>query len=340
MADAVVKVANQRLRVLELAETLKNVSEACRRRGMSRSQFYEFKRRFQLHGLEGLKDLPPIHKSHPQATSSDLENRLLALSEESPSWGCKRLSAQLKLEGLSLSSVTVQKILRKHGMADRYQRLLKLEERALNGEVKLTAQEIRTLERMNPCFKERHVESSRPGELINQDTFFVGHFKGIGRVYLQTIVDTYGSYAFGYLHTGKLPEHAAAALHLYVLPQYKQWGIPVKAVLTDNGSEFRGTENHPYELYLQLNDIQHRRTKVNSPRTNGFVERFNRTVLDEFFRLALRKRVYHSVEQLQASLDAWLTFYNEQRPHLGYRNLGRRPLDTIKQFCKTVSEEA
>lgn len=340
MADATTKLASHRLQVLELAETLRNVSEACRRRGMSRSQFYEFKRRFQLHGLEGLKDLPPIHKNHPQATSADLEQRLLDMSEDAPSWGCKRLSAQLKLEGLSLSPVTVQKILRKHGLADRYQRLLKLEQKALNGEVQLGAQDIRALERMNPCFKERHVESRCPGELINQDTFFVGHFKGIGRVYLQTIVDTFGSYGFGYLHTGKLPEHAAAALHLYVLPQYKRWGIPVKAVLTDNGSEFRGTENHPYELYLQLNDIQHRRTKVNSPRTNGFVERFNRTVLDEFFRLALRKRVYTSLDQLQASLDAWLAFYNEERPHLGYRNMGRRPLDTISQFCKTVSEEA
>lgn len=338
--DATEKLAQQRLKVLELSEVLGNVSEACRRRGMSRSQFYEFKRRFQTHGLAGLKDLPPIHKHHPQATAPEVVQRVLELSQLQPSWGCKRLSAQLKLEGTSLSDVTVQKLLRKHGLGERYDRLLALERRSLAGEVQLSAQEIRTLERMNPCFKERHVESRRPGELLSQDTFYVGHFKGIGRVYLQAVVDTFGSYAFGYLHTGKLPAHAAAALHLYVLPQYKQWAIPVRAVLTDNGSEFKGTDNHPYELYLQLAGIQHRYTRVNTPRTNGFVERFNRTVLDEFFRLALRERYYRSVEQLQLSLDAWLEHYNRQRPHLGYRNMGKCPIQTVNRFRKDVQQEA
>lgn len=337
MSSAESKLSKQRLAVLELAEVLGNISEACRRRGMSRSQFYEWKRRFQTHGLEGLKDLPPIHKSHPQATPQEMVDQVLALSEDHPTWGCKRLAAQLKIEGRSLSNVTIQKILIKNGLGSRYERLLKLEQQSLAGEVQLSAEEIKTLEHFNPCFKERHVESSCPGELLNQDTFYVGHFKGIGKLYLQSVVDTYGSYAFGYLHTGKLPSHAAAALHMHVLPQYQEWGIAVHTVLTDNGSEYRGTENHPYELYLELNSIEHRRIKVNTPRTNGFVERFNRTVLDEFFRIDLRKHFYTSVEQLQASLDAWLKYYNEERPHLGYRNNGNRPLDTVKAFIENVA---
>jgi len=108
----------------------------------------------------------------------------------------------------------------------------------------------------------------------------------------------------------------------------------VRAVLTDNAREFCGTETHPYELYLALNEIEHRRKRVRAPRTNGFVERFNGTVLDEFFRVVMREKVYASVEALQADLDAWLIHYTTERPHLGYRNQGRRPIETINQFLR------
>jgi len=236
-SSAAIKLAKQRLSALQLAEALGNVSEACRRRGISRTQFYEYKRRFQTHGLEGLKDLPPVHRS---------------------------------------------------------QRLLKLEEQALDNKIELPPEQVEAIEKANPCFRERHVETSRPGELLCQDTFYVSHLKGVGRVYLQAVVDTYGSYAFGYLHTGKLPEHAATVLQNEVLPQYKAWNIQVSAILTDNGREYCGREHHPYELYLALNDIQHRTTNVGSPQTNGFVERFSRTVLDEFCRPAFRKKFYES----------------------------------------------
>jgi transposase InsO family protein len=159
----------------------------------------------------------------------------------------------------------------------------------------------------------------------------VGTLKGIGRVYLHAVVDTFGSYAFGFLHVSKQPA-AVAVLHNDVVPFYARLDLPTGAVLTDNGREFCGTERHPYELYLALNDIEHRKTKVGSPRTNGFVERFNGTVLEEFFRPTLRRRLYESVEALQADLDAWLHHYNHERPHLGYRNQGRRPWDTVERF--------
>ena len=139
-----------------------------------------------------------------------------------------------------------------------------------------------------------------------QDTFFVGNLKGIGKVYLHAVVDSFSSYAFGFLHISKQPEAAVAVLHNDVLPFYETLDLPVKAILTDNGREFCGTDAHPYELYLDLNGIEHRRTKVKTPKTNGFVERFNGTVLDEFFRLKMRETFYESVEALQDDLDAWL----------------------------------
>lgn len=173
----------------------------------------------------------------------------------------------------------------------------------MDKEIELTPEQVKAIEKANPCFKERHIESTKPGELLGQDTFYVGTLKGVGRVYMQAVVDTYGSYAFAYLHTAKLPEHSVAILHNEVLPRYQEWGLEVKAILTDNGREFCGREHHPYELYLALNDIEHRNTKVKSPQSNGFVERFNRTVLDEFLRPAFRQKFYESVEALQKDLD-------------------------------------
>jgi transposase InsO family protein len=334
------KVARHRLSVLELAQALGNVSEACRQRGMSRTQFYEYKRRFQTHGLEGLKDLPPIPKDHPFTTPPEVVERILALSLAHPAWGCTRLSDMLKLEGVSVSSPTVQNILIKHGMGSKYERLLKLEEQAAHKAMELTAEQVAQIEKANPCFRERHVESTRPGELLCADTFYVGRLKGVGKVYLHAVVDTYGSYAFGFLHTSKQPEAAVAVLHNDALPFYRERGLPVTAVLTDNGREFCGTDSHPYEVYLALNDIEHRRTRVRRPQTNGFVERFHRTVLDEFFRSAFRTTFYETVEALQADLDAWLVHYNTERPHHGYRNMGKRPIDTVNAYLETVRQEA
>lgn len=336
--DPAMKLAQQRMSVLQLAEALGNVSAACKRMGMDRTSFYEWKRRFQTHGIEGLKDLPPIHQTHPQTTPPEVEERILAVSMEHPSWGCTKLSALLKLEGISVSSPTIQKILIKHNLGSKYQRWLKIEEKHLTEGLELTAEQIQKIERYNPCFRERHVESSRPGELLAQDTFQVGTMKGVGRVYLHAVVDTYGSYAFGFLHTGKVPECAVAVLHNDVLPFYREKNLTVNAVLTDNGREFCGKETHPFELYLALNDIEHRRTKIRTPRTNGFIERFNRTVLDEFFRVTFRENFYESVEALQADLDTWLHHYNNERPHLGYRNLGKRPIDTVESFCASLQD--
>ena len=165
------------------------------------------------------------------------------------------------------------------------------------------------IKKHNLCFKERLVKSSRPGELLCQDTMFVGSLKGVGKVYLHSCVDTYGSYAFGFLHTGKKPEGAAAQVHNDVLLFYRGHNLTVGAILSDNGREFCRTENHPFELYPALNEIEHRRTMVKSPQTNGFIERFNQMVLDEFFRIAFRENFYESVEALQEELDQWLVHY-------------------------------
>jgi transposase InsO family protein len=333
------KIAQKRLTLLQVAEKLRNVSEACRRGDVSRSQFYEYKRAFQKHGFDGLVDRPPVPKSFPNETPPDIREKVVRFSIEHPGLGQLQVSDRLRLEGVSVSPSTVRNIWLKEGLENKYKRILRLEEEKNGTDIEFTAEQIRLLEKANPCFKERKVESLYPGYLLCQDTFLVGTLKGIGRVYLQNVVDTYGSYAFGKLYTSKQPETAVDVLYDRVLPFYETHGLAVEHILTDNGREYCGRPMvHPYEVYLELNDIEHRRTKVATPRTNGFVERFNKTVLDEFVRETFRDKFYASVEELQADFDKWLDYYNNKRPHRGYRNMGRRPIETV-ELGKAVKEQ-
>ena len=327
--DPCEKMARHRLRVLELAEKLGSVTQACRMSGMDRTSFYEWKRRYQTHGMEGLLDMPPVPKKHhPRETPDHVVEAVLELSAANPAWGSKRLEDELCAQGIVLSNFTVQKILKKQKLGTRFQRFLALETMLLAGE-EMPEDLLLTLEKLNPSLKERHVESSAPGELVSFDTFYVGSFKGIGRVYLFTAVDTFGSYAFALLACSKQAVHAAELLYGQVLPFYEAHSLKLGAVLTDNGTEFCGREDHPFEALLFTAEVEHRRTRVKRPQTNGFVERFHRTILEEFFRVELRKRVFSRLEELETALQEWICHYNVKRPHQGYRNLGRPPYTVV-----------
>src|ERR671918_808231 len=214
------KLAHRRLTVLELAERLGNVAEACRRGGIDRTSFYDWKRRFQTHGLDGLKDLPPIAKSHPMTTPPEVVARIAALALKHPAYGCNRLEALLALEGRRVSAITVQKILNDQGLGTRHERWLALERATADQVIELSPEQAAFLEKLNPCFKERHLESERPGQLLSADTFMVGTLEGIGRVYLHAVVDTHGSYAFGFLHVSKQPEAAVGGVPQHRPPVY------------------------------------------------------------------------------------------------------------------------
>jgi transposase InsO family protein len=174
------------------------------------------------------------------------------------------------------------------------------------------------------------IETEHPGYLLSQDTFYVGYLKGVGRIYQQTVIDTYSSVTFAKVYAAKVPVTAADLLNDRVLPFFEQQGVPVLRVLTDRGTEFCGApDKHPYELFLQLNEIEHTRTKAKSPQTNGICERAHQTVLNEFYRVAFRKKVYSDLEKLQVDLDAYLIYYNNERTHQGKRCQGRTPMATF-----------
>jgi transposase InsO family protein len=190
--------------------------------------------------------------------------------------------------------------------------------------------------------KESHgeFESECPGYCAGQDTFYVGTLKGVGRVYQQTVIDTYSKVAFAKLYETKAPITAADILNDRVLPFFEEYGIPLCRVLTDRGTEYCGKpERHEYELYLAVENIDHTRTKVKHPQTNGICERFHRTILDEFYRVTFRKKLYASIAELQADLDAWLKEYNELRSHQGRWCFGKTPLETFLASVSIAKEK-
>jgi transposase InsO family protein len=193
------------------------------------------------------------------------------------------------------------------------------------------------LERFNPEFRERHIETNGVGDLVAVDTFMVGHLKGVGRVYLQSVIDCHSRYAWGRLYTSKLPVTAVHVLNTDVLPFFEKHKAPIKTVLSDHGRKYcERPDQHPYELFLQLEGIEHRTTKVRRPQSNGFVERLHRTLLDEHFRIKGRQKWYESVEEMQKDLDEFLLFYNTKRPHQGRNMRGRTPAKAFMDGLKDL----
>ena len=175
------------------------------------------------------------------------------------------------------------------------------------------------------------IETAHPGYLGAQDTFYVGTLKGVGRIYQQTFIDTYAKVGFAKLYTTKTPITAADLLNDRVLPFYEEHQLPLLRILTDRGTEYCGkAETHDYQLYLAINDIDHTKTKAKSPQTNGICERFHKTILQEFYQVTFRKKIYRDIESLQVDLDEWLNKYNYERTHQGKMCCGRTPMSTLE----------
>jgi transposase InsO family protein len=205
----------------------------------------------------------------------------------------------------------------------------------------LTEAQLAALERVQRE-KEAHgeFESECPGYCGAQDTFYVGTLKGVGRIYKQTFIDRYTKVGCAKLYTEKTPITAADLLNDRVVPFFEDHGIPLSRILTDRGTEYCGVpDRHPYELYLGIEDIEHSRTKTTSPQTNGICERFNKTLLNEFYRVAIRKRLYASLEALQTDLDHFLAEYNAERPHQGRWCYGKTPMQTFLDSLALAKEK-
>lgn len=334
------KVARRKLSMLELAGELGNVSKACRIMGYSRQQFYEIRRNFQTYGAEGLLDrLPGAKGPHPNRVPEEVEQAVLEYSLKHPTYGCLRAAQDLALSGVHVSSGGVRGVWNRHNLLHKHQRLMRLEQSIREKKFDLSDEQVRALERFSPEFREHHIETQHTGDLVAVDTFLVGSIKGVGRIYLQSVIDCYSRYAWGRLYTTKLPVTAVHVLNNDVLPFFEAHNATITTILSDNGREFCGRpDRHPYELFLQLEGIKHRTTQVRRPQSNGFVERFHRTLLDEHFRIAGRKNWYESVEPMQKDLDAFLIHYNTKRPHQGRNMNGKTPENVFKEGLKKIKK--
>ena len=314
------------LSVMELAEKLGNVAEACRQFGIDQTSFYKMRKRFRTHGIEGLKHLAPIHRSHPQTTPPETVQRILDLALQHPSCGCDRIEEILALDGVRLSAITVQKILKNHGLGGVHDRWQELEKRQAEASIELTGEQMAFVQKQNPCFRERHNESSTPGELLFAQAFRVPHaLKGHTRPWMYAVVDTFGSYAFAFLRKTKSSGSAEELLDENVLPFYRELDLPIGAALSGNPPEFWGRLPFSHDATTGTDHLP-------QIRANGFMDRFRATVMGEFFRVSTRDRLHSSFEAQRAALDTWLVHYNTERPHLGYPNYGRTPVEVIRQF--------
>lgn len=334
-------IVKHKLGLLNLAEELGNVSHACKIMGVSRDTFYRYQQAKSSGGVEALLQKDRRSPNLKNRVDSTIEQAVLAYAIEQPAHGQVRVSNELRKRGTFISPSGVRSIWLRHSIANFKQRLVALEKHVAATGAVLTESQVVALERKRDddiaCGE---IETAHPGYLGSQDTFYVGTMKGVGRIYQQTFVDTYCKVAFTKLYSTKTPITSADLLNDRVLPFFAEHEVGMLRILTDRGTEYCGKlESHDYQLYLAMNDIEHTRTKAASPQTNGICERFHKTILQEFYQIAFRKKIYESIEQLQVDLDTWMHHYNHERTHQGKMCCGRTPMETFFDGKKIWQEK-
>lgn len=327
--------------LLNLAEELGNVSKACKVMGFSRDTFYRHQELAQEGGVDALISRSKRTPNLKNRIDPAIEKAVLDYAVEQPAHGQHRTSNELCKTGIFVSGSGVRSIWLRHGVESFKKRLRALEEKVAKEGILLTDNQIAALERKKIDDEASgEIETHHPGYLGSQDTFYLGNLKGVGRIYQQTFVDTYSKVAFAKLYTSKTPITSADLLNDKVLPFFTQQQLPMLRILTDRGTEYCGRmDQHDYQLYLAINDIDHTKTKAQSPQTNGICERFHKTILQEFYQVTFRKKLYATLEELQKDLDEWMKYYNNERTHQGKVCCGRTPLETLLDGKKVWAEK-
>jgi transposase InsO family protein len=331
MSSVPQNVIKHKVGLLNLAAELGNVSRACKVMGFSRDTFYRYQSAMASGGVDALIDANRKKPNLRNRVEAATETAVAAFAIEQPAFGQVRVSNELRKRGIFVSPSGVRSIWLRRDLESFKKRLVALERHvAQTGEVLTEAQVVALERKQDDDVIHGEIETAHPGYLGSQDTFYVGTIKGVGRIYQQTFVDTYSKWATAKLYTTKTPITAADLLNDRVLPFFAEQGMGVIRILTDRGTEFCGRpEAHDYQLYLALNDIEHTKTKVRHPQTNGICERFHKTILQEFYQVTFRRKIYRSIEELQHDLDDWLHDYNYERTHQGKMCCGRTPMQTL-----------
>lgn len=335
------KLIKSRISLLNLAEQLNNVTRACKLMGASRDSFYRIRELYQTGGEEALTEVSrrkPIPKNRVEPV---VEEAVVKMAFDFPAYGQSRACNELRKQGIFISAAGVRCVWQRHGLEVFEKRLKALEARvAQDGLILIEAQVIAMDRKKEKQEAFGEIGTEHPGYLVAQDTYYVGAIKGGGRIYQQTVIDTYSRVAFAKLYTSKHAITSADVLNDRVIPFFEDQQIPLLRMLTDRGTEFNGRpENHEYELYLQLENIDHSKTKVRHPQSDGICERLHRTMQDEFYAVAFRKKRYHDLESLQLDLDEWLQHYNLERPHSGRYCFGKTPMQTFVESLNLAKQK-
>lgn len=335
------RIVKHKVGLLNLADELGNISKACKMMGVSRDTFYRYRDAVNDGGVKALLDQSRRVPNRKNRVDQTIENAVIEYAIQDPAHGQVRVSNELRKQGVFVSPSGVRSVWLRNDLANFKQRLKALEAKVAEEGIILTESQVKALERKKlddeACGE---LDTAHPGYLGSQDTFYVGTFKGVGRVYQQTYIDTYSKVAQCKLYTTKTPITAADLLNDRVLPFYVAEELPVLRILTDRGTEYCGkAEQHDYQLYLAINEIEHTKTKVRHPQTNGICERFHKTILNEFYQPALRRKLYSAIEEIQQDLDDWLNHYNTERTHQGKKCCGRTPMDTLLDGKKIWMEK-
>ncbi len=313
-------IYHRRVRLLALADELGNVSAACRQMGISRTRYYEWRKIVADYGLEALM---PKHRRTPQlpnATPTHVVEELLTLAVIEPTIGCRQYADRLAERGYQIGKTTVQKHLVAHGLGRRAQRVARAAAitAATTG---LSTDAARDDEPFGFCHY-----SPQPGALVQIDSFYIGHLKGVGKVYQLTAIDVFSRWAIMLIVLGPVTAGHTIRFIDHILRGYRRLGIDVHAVLTDNGPEYTATG---FRAHLATKNIDHVRIPPRSPNHNAVVERFQGTALQECWRPAFHRRRFNSIRQLQTEANAWLVRYHHRRRNHSDYMRGRTPAEVL-----------